>query len=278
MNKLCLTILTLSMLVLTACGGGSDDSGTPNPQVNDSIDNSPTPSTTDNNDPFTMKRHVTLWNYNDKERVLNVDSNPITQTEQNDSRAEMSRIKIGKREIIIAGIAITGDNGTQWRINDESTYLIISGANTAYANYGMVADYDADKIGLFYQGSPTSISDMKTQKGSVKYVGQALAFKEGVLNEDNARYASFSGFTNFIVDFDNKTINGKIDNWYNANGATLSKPVLIDAKIRANTFVGTANTTGYAEGKFYGPDAQNMAGAFEDKEQKVHGVFGAGKY
>ncbi|MBR2250876.1 MAG: transferrin-binding protein-like solute binding protein, partial [Neisseriaceae bacterium] len=34
---------------------------------------------------------------------------------------------------------------------------------------------------------------------------------------------------------------------------------------------------GTAEGKFYGPKAQNLAGAFNDKSQNLQGVFGANK-
>ncbi|MBO7381702.1 MAG: transferrin-binding protein-like solute binding protein, partial [Neisseriaceae bacterium] len=95
-----------------------------------------------------------------------------------------------------------------------------------------------------------------------------------------------TGNSQFTVNFKNKTLKGTVDQWHDyvafaANQVNKKvssvKPVEIDAQIRANTFAGTANKTGTVEGKFYGPNAANLAGAFNDKEQKMRGVFGAVK-
>ena len=117
---------------------------------------------------------------------------------------------------------------------------------------------------------------MKKQAGKVTYTGQALAFKEGKWGADNANKGSFNGVTELTADFDNKRLTGSINNWYNSQNQKLN-PISIDAEIRVNTFQGTANKTGYVEGKFYGTNAENLAGAFTDKSQKVHGVFSGKK-
>ncbi|MBR7059578.1 MAG: transferrin-binding protein-like solute binding protein [Neisseriaceae bacterium] len=111
--------------------------------------------------------------------------------------------------------------------------------------------------------------------GIATYQGYVLGFNpvEANLNIDGG--GEYYDLSEFNVDFANKQLTGTLDNWKSKS----SKPnaINIKAKIRANTFQGTANKTGYAEGKFYGPAAQNLAGAFEDKNQNLHGVFGANK-
>ncbi|MBP3194922.1 MAG: transferrin-binding protein-like solute binding protein [Cardiobacteriaceae bacterium] len=108
--------------------------------------------------------------------------------------------------------------------------------------------------------------------GQVTYLGKAIAAN---LNTPDAE--KYFGDSSFQVDFGSKKLTGTLDNWQSVETMPAMQAVNIEADIRANTFQGTANSTGYAEGKFYGPDAANIAGSFDDKDQKLFGVFGANK-
>ncbi|MBR1818668.1 MAG: transferrin-binding protein-like solute binding protein, partial [Neisseriaceae bacterium] len=141
---------------------------------------------------------------------------------------------------------------------------------------------------LFYQGNPTSLDDMKKLEknaDNVTYNGHALALEQGAfpygLNSEILlpnNDVGIVGKAQFTVNFKDKTLKGDVNQWYDSENKVADiKPVNIDAKIRANTFAGTANKTGTVEGKFYGPNAANLAGSFNDKSQKLRGVFGAVK-
>ena len=104
--------------------------------------------------------------------------------------------------------------------------------------------------------------------------------EQGLNKEWNSsQEGKYIGLSTFNVDFTNKTLKGTLNDWQDAyqQPTTAKKAVSIDAKIQANTFKGTANGSGTAEGKFYGPKAQNLAGAFNDKSQNLQGVFGGNK-
>ena len=153
---------------------------------------------------------------------------------------------------------------------------------TSYAHYGWLVDYKTQELKLFYQGQTTAKNEIPIT-GNATYQGYALAinpdkFSKGITNE-SLQGGELYGLSQFDVDFANKTVKGKLNDWQSESGAKLGnvRDVNIDAKIQANTFLGTANSNGYVEGSFYGSNAQNLAGAFEDKSQDLHGVFGANK-
>ena len=153
-----------------------------------------------------------------------------------------------------------------------------NGRGTAYAKYGWTIGYSTGKLTLFYQGNPTPTNEMPTT-GSATYKGNAIAFDMKEYNANITKdgdYGVSKGVSEFTADFANKKLTGTLSGWHSSS-AKQPKAVTIDVKIQANTFQGTANGTGTAEGKFYGTKAQNLAGAFNDKSQNLQGVFGANK-
>ena len=268
-------ILSATTLALTACGGGgdSDDSSV---KVNQSIN--------PNEQPFKMKEQVMLWQMN-KNGMLVINDSPATPIGQDsNNNTALTQIKIdGKTIPLMKGTTDTLSNGTKWNsdIDNNTDYMSVTGADTAYARYGLIALYDNNKkvakLGLFYQGNPTSLDDMKkldNQTADITYKGQAYILKQGNydLNQSNTSNPLGIGITQLTANFKNKTLKGTISQWSSEYASTL-KPVSIDAKIQANTFSGTANKTGTVEGKFYGANAKELAGAFNDKSQKLRGVF-----
>ena len=156
------------------------------------------------------------------------------------------------------------------------------GANgAAYARYGWYRGENPAEIGLFYQGNPTAVSDMPTTGTNVTYKGYAMAVDinqqaQAIQNKQEPN-AFYYGQSSFSVDFAHKKMTGTLNDWQVKGGFAAKNKVDIAADIKANTFKGTANSTGTAEGKFYGANAQNLAGAFNDKSQNLQGVFGANK-
>ena len=285
--KLC-ALCFAATLVLTACNSGSDD--------NTVAVNQPTKPTTTNNDtPFELKEQIVYWKEAEQDESYSgkviFDDSPKKQTAQDSNNiTALTHINIDGRIVELnPSHTYTNPNGswhdgvTGWLEAEE----VITGANTAYARYGIVR-MKSGGWALFYQGNPTSLDDMKKlekQADNVTYKGQATAIRQG--NFDLSRNPAWlTGTSQFTVNFKEKTLKGTIEQWHDYYAfagnqvnkeVSLIKPVEINAQIRANTFAGTANQTGTVEGKFYGSNAANLAGAFNDKSQKLRGVFGAVK-
>lgn len=293
--KLC-ALLSAVTFAVTACGGSGDDNTV---QVNQ-----PTkPVATDNDQPFTMKEQIMVWKGADKnngqydlEGKVTINNSPTMSVGQ-DSNDKTSLTKITINGVDIPFEPESTDTvfnyGGNVAVPYSSTIAYAStvayGANTAYARFGALnfmntknKNHSGDYI-LFYQGNPTSLDDMKKLEknaNNVTYNGAALALEQGTFPyhaKAEVYHPSLSGLSRgtaqFTVNFKDKTLKGIAGQWDNK---TL-KPVNIDAQIRANTFAGTANKTGTVEGKFYGPNAAELAGSFNDKSQKLRGVFGAVK-
>ena len=304
MNKKLLTFAVISALTLSACGG-SDDEGSkqPTPQSNNQqTNNSQTNNENTQNPtadaPFTMQRHVAVWKHKPSLTSL-ADMQPTYANNtgfggdgNNFQTIEVDGVKFslipdanddGLTPDEIAQIKATRHIELE---EDEGHDVIIAhnldNRGTSYAHYGWLVDFKTQELKLFYQGKPTANSEIPTT-GNATYKGYSLAinpdkFSQGITNE-SLEGGELYGLSQFDVDFANKTVKGKLNDWQSESGAKLGnvRDVNIDAKIQANTFLGTANSNGYVEGSFYGSNAQNLAGAFEDKSQDLHGVFGANK-
>ena len=180
-----------------------------------------------------------------------------TGSRDNANKFNKVTINGSEMDIIPSGIYVGKTYST-----DTSNYQMVIGGNngqlgTAYARYGIVVDKNAMTGTVFYQGVPTS---NMPQAGTATYKGNAIAF----LPEQNKVAA---GESSFNVNFAKKTITGTLSNW-----TENVKNVSISSTISGNTFKGSNN-----QGKFYGTNAQNLAGSFADKTQKIQGAFGANK-
>ena len=277
-----LTLAMISAFALSACGGGDDS-----PKVNQSTkpsnqqgqnqqgqnqqwqnqkgQNNQGQQTSDT--PYTMEQQVSEWKIN-----LVGDTATFTdkQTRAGDDGANFDHITVNGKEMKLSQYK----NGSTPRVGR------IDGTDgTAYARYGLIVSESAMGVVAFFQGQPTEINDMPTANG-VKYVGQAFAF-----NPTQATNVSTGGEVNgtstFTVNFADKTMSGDLTNWKGSTNFVNPGNIHIEAKIKGNSF-STKDATGTtanvkAEGKFYGPQAANLAGAFSNTQTGVQGTFGANK-
>ena len=291
------SLLTLvSLLVLSACGGSDGpviDNTTkpvePKPEVTDQTGKG-----------FTVHQIVeydSTGNSNLVANGMNISHDNYKYMESPNEGENYNKIEINGRlmEIFpkeqreLYGVLdkesniigqMTGNNyvGEADSKKDDAHRLIVG--QNAYSVYGEVTDNYTSKyagnnqesaeacqkagdctslrVRMFYQGQPTL--DMPTT-GTATYKGGA------VLSVLTANRTSI-GKSSFNVDFGKKSIDGKITNI----SENLKDVTLKTAKIQGNAF-----KNDQMEGKFYGPKAANVAGYFIDKDQNLHGVFGAEK-
>ena len=295
-----LALAVISTFALSACGGGGDDS----PKVNKPVTggNSATGGassgggansgggtssggTTTNNTPFTMQQQSTQWTItlDASHNVTQISETPTYPNENGDANY---------KKLVIDGMTLdlpdTNGNPSEEKnrrveVKASNAYATIApninNRGTAYARYGLAySDKAPAKLVAFYQGEPTPVNQVPST-GAATYLGYAIAVDAAEINkygQGNTDYGEKYGLSKFTADFANKKLTGTLSDWQN-KAKQQPKQVKIVADIQANTFKGTANNTGTAEGKFYGANAQNLAGAFNDKSQNLQGVFGANK-
>lgn len=91
----------------------------------------------------------------------------------------------------------------------------------------------------------------------------------------------FTGNADFKVNFTEKKLTGTLgvggwsSDFYNPKNIRPTE-VKIAVDIQGNSFNVTLNNV-RTEGKFYGQNADNLAGSFNDQKQKLQGVFGGKK-
>ena len=242
-----LTVLTVSALLLTACGSDNKK-----PQVNNQTNPSNNPPAANNNTPADSPAPVQEWTF-------------TTMNAQNDG-TQFSKIKIGDREMDIAPQASDTRLGQIAADDNDSN-------GTMYARYGMVLDEQSKQAVVFYQGEPTSLEHMSAlvDGGTFRYQGQSFAM---LPDTANGSAAEWQGKSEFQVNFAEKTLTGALTNWQATKSNQKLNDMRFEGTISGNTFTSTdANLK--AEGKFYGAYARDLAGAFQDKNSKAYGAFGA---
>ena len=235
--------------------------------------------------PFTMKQQVATFKQTIKNGEPVSMTNTPTYSTSNGDGDNFKKITVNGYTFTMldtsGNAALDEDRTIVGQDNNYGEYQVIPNINnrgTAYAKYGYTIDYKTGNFNLFYQGKPTPVAEVPTT-GKATYQGYAFALDPVEYNKHITQerdYGEWKGVSEFTADFDNKTLTGTLRGWHSSS-QTDPKAVQINAKIQANTFQGTVNGTGTAEGKFYGANAQNLAGAFNDKSQNLQGVFGANK-
>lgn len=236
-----LSMLTVSALLLTACASDNKK-----PQVNNQTNPSNTPAA-NNNTPAPVQE----WTFT---------------TAQNDG-TQFSKIKIGDREMEITPQANDTRLG-QIAAHDGDR------SGPMYARYGMILDEQSKQAVVFYQGEPTSletISELTTVPSTFTYEGQSFAM---LPDKTTGSAAEWQGKSEFQVNFAEKTLTGALTDWKATKSNQKLNDMRFEGTISGNTFT-SKDANLKAEGKFYGAGARDMAGAFQDKNSKAYGAFGA---
>ena len=140
------------------------------------------------------------------------------------------------------------------------------GTHLQYGHYGFYGSKkengELNSSLVFYQGLMTPVEAMP-QTGSAIYQGNA--FYNDVSNINTV------GSSLFNVDFSEKSLTGGV---YSAEGRF--NPVMLQANIAGNRFVYVDGTTKNSmSGIFLGPQAEEMAGRFDNLSEGKSGTFGA---
>lgn len=251
MTKLTLALLSTSALMLAACGGGSDnnapqDQHKPAPQQpNNPGTNTPPPQGTYQGQIAIVPTGTTI-----------TASTPLKSTASNNLgivNADGKQIAAQIPGFVSGNLTIlSGSN-----INGKSyKTFIVSGYKYPNSKFGYITEGNEDYI--FSHGALTT--NMPTS-GRVKYDGDAIIARAGITT---------TGDADFVADFGAKTLTGKIDD---SKGFAFN-PVHIHATISGNSFITGAGPVN-AGGNFYGPNAAELGGVFNDASQELSGSFGA---
>jgi len=286
----------LAAFVLSACGssGGNHDGA---PSVNNQVQQTPptptknpevqpkpqieiSPTTTPNNQSQPPKVNIPANNVVQPNPQTGRETGAVLVASGRGDKASMHRVEMNNytpkmSKINVEGtdvdIGIRGFTAKHW-LNvlsgkKERRFDVCCGIYSDM-RFGSNSDLiDKSHIYFFYNGNPTN--DMPTT-GTASYVGHAITSVD--LNPLDHRDL-YEGDSQFNVDFGNKTLNGILDirNFHSD----------INATIAGNYFNGTANSSSVSsarvEGKFYGPQAKELAGFIQANDNSWGAAFGAQK-
>ncbi|MBQ9683609.1 MAG: transferrin-binding protein-like solute binding protein [Neisseriaceae bacterium] len=276
--KLLAVSTAVSVLALTACGGGGGG------DINNGVQvNAPTKPTAnleiDGNIVLVGEKYGTTTKYkkSDDVDILLVD---------------------GKRFLISDFNNKDRKPGVDYDADAVFTNYLATGSqgSVSYASWGsyVINPSDTDYpfnlykgFGVFYQGYLTPEESMP-KSGVVHYRSgfqrrndpSTLSFMNGGagiydINEINkGKYVgAIQADVNLTADFGKKELTGTVGHYWGHNAGTY-KDTEIYAKINGNKFAGSKNNV-TTEGKFFGPNAESIGGTFHDKNQGLVGSFAA---
>lgn len=243
--KLSLSVLAASVLVACSSGGSSSSSSVfTKPSV---IDGSTGGSTGNNKGGSTSKSGV--W--------VSSSAQPTQITAVKDATAlGLHILNIDGKDVNLANTGESGITDPYYSIGRDVTYGHYNDPNRK-DKYGDAVSY------LFAYGNTTAVDKIPTggtfnYKGSATYGSEAL---NGFVNGADA---------NFTVDFQAKTVDGKI-----TQAVKNINLILPTAKIDGNGFKGNAGDA-FLNGQFYGENASSIGGIFGDNSTYL-GAFSAAK-
>ena len=277
--------LTIAALLLTACGGGSDDSNSPSdpnkPDNNGSTPIAPgkdsgTPSEPGNNNgkkadgssqlipPPVDQGDKATGQYQGKAFIVPLGQQPKGLADAKSIGSDkLGVLNINGKQLPLEFSNLRAGNMISLRDStvDGVSYkqFIVSGTNYQNQKFGYINDGTNDYI--FSQGLPTT---NMPASGTVKYSGAAAVGRAAVAD---------TAVASFNANFGEKTLNGTISK--NANGQIEFNPINLAATINGNTFSSKDDAAVKTTGSFYGDNARELGGIFQDNTQTLSGSFGA---
>ena len=238
---------TLTLALLTACGGGSGD-------------NSPNPSTPNNNRP----NNNVSGSFQGQALTVANGSTANFSNRQNVGSNSLTTLNVGGKQIplqlpgIYSG-GMTHIQGNITGLNTNAKLFSVSGSKYQSSKFGYISQDGSDYI--FSQGQRTA---NMPSSGRANYVGDATMGRSG---------EAVLGYSHFTADFGNKTLEGSITPERGSNLKSLD----ISATISGNGFSTANNAAVSSSGNFYGNNAAELGGIFTDSSQNIAGAFGGHK-
>ena len=275
-------VATLSLLTLTACGGGGG-SDSPVSVNQPSNGGSPVvnPSTPTTNGFVVSGKAIKFENgkqtgtvnsqFHDGELLVRVEGKEIWFSEYKGTEKYMVYVY---------------DEANKKYTDKPDHYT----GRLQYATFGLLYQYtnpNNPTTYLYYTGKHNATKDMPNT-GTAHYVGAVFAYRPSdnkTVFSDESFYSSkypnlYDGVKQdpitFDVDFGQRTVKGTINKLrpFDDHYGEQIKNIKLSAKINGNTFSGTANGVS-TEGVFVRPTAVEMTGLFKDDNNKIQGAFGA---
>lgn len=266
LKEMCL--LCASAALLAACGGGGGGGSAP--------DTRPTDTVTQKNKPVLDKiEGVSLVGRLTYATSLStIPMRAISDRIEIDNRGSLNVLEVDGKRISLIPDSVK----TQGIYREESgAKLKAVGSNLEYARYGWYSEPVTDTsyhAHMFYQGYMTPDRELPTT-GTAHYEGLALASAHDRVTKDSL-FTLKQGKSSFDVDFGAKTVKGNIS----LSGTAYNNIPLAGNISRSDNEFGTHTDKMRLEGAFFGPKAEEMAGAFyyaPNYRVEVIGTFGASK-
>lgn len=256
--KLSLTVLACAMMAACGSSGGSSDNQGSNSQSNTAnnsskpVNNKPSPINSSNTgNAFVVKA---------------VGEDDISISNVQLSKADLNKITVEGKEIQIGYPGISSKIWNGMSVGDTALFICCGAySDTRFGAYEGGPD---DNAYFFHNGNPTK--DMPTS-GVASYNGHVIIAGD-TPHFDDEDY--LKGSTQFTADFANKALEGSLN-------VDTMKAINVKANISGNNFAGTASSTDFrtsanVNGKFYGDNAKELSGVFNDGKT-WGGAFGATK-
>lgn len=248
MKKLSLSLVTMTTLVLTACGGGG---GNDAPVIN-STPTAPvtTPSTPTLAKPST-ENPATIGIVGTKMSVSYGTADPATPT---NVTSKINTVVINGEQIdfLPAGFTVNQLNMQNTNFNGTTIWRVGGSSRLAYTRYGYVKEGLTGEAHLFAQGE---LSTSTPTTGTATYKGNGAYLNNGQISLAEAE---------FNVDYGQKTLSGKVGN------------TALAATISGNGFAGTKDSVS-TTGHFYGAGAVELGGTYRNANGTIAGAYAAKK-
>lgn len=246
--KLSLSVLAASVLAACSGGGSSSTSSTP-PSANPPVNPPASPPVVP---PVNSPAKSGVWASSSDQPAL------ITAVGE-ETALGLHILNIDGKDIYLTNTAKSGIRGVSFSKGQDVTYGRYNDPNKKDKD-GQAVSY------VFAYGNATAVDKIPTggtfnYKGTATYGSEALnGFATGVVD------------ANFTVDFQAKTVDGKITQA--TNNINLTLPT---AKIDGNGFKGNSGDA-FLNGQFYGENASSIGGVFGDNGTGAYlGAFSATK-